>query len=132
MSQMGLQVMLNYLMRQDADCSKYYGKKIIEANIDEDCLLLKFEDNISIKIWDDGQSCCEHRYITCDDNVKDLIGHVLIRIESKDGELKEKGNWEVHEWCFVDIVTDKATITICTHNEHNGYYGGFSLAITEV
>jgi hypothetical protein len=115
----------------DEDPAKYYGRKIIEAGINDERLLLKFEDGVSIKVWDDGQSCCEHRYITCDDNVQDLVGGILTKIESKEGDSKEE-DYETHEWCFVDIVTDKATITMCTHNEHNGYYGGFGLLVTEI
>jgi hypothetical protein len=27
------------------------------------------------------------------------------------------------------VQTTKGSFTICTHNEHNGYYGGFSLRV---
>ena len=132
MSQAGIGAMLHYLGGgSDEDPSKYYGKSIIDADINEDRLKLTFDDGISIKIWDDGQSCCEHRYITCDDDVKDLIGGTLVNIESKECGEKED-DWETHEWCFVEVGTNKLSIVMTTHNEHNGYYGGFGLSVTEI
>ena len=32
-----------------------------------------------------------------------------------------------HEVAFLGIYTTKGVIVCQTHNEHNGYYGGFSL-----
>lgn len=109
---------------------EYYGRQIVDANIDEKRLRLKFSDGTVIKLWDNGQSCCEDRYITCDDDVADLIGGNLIKIAVKDyGEEEEEAN--IHEWVFIEVATDKAFISMTTHNEHNGYYGGFGLTIIE-
>jgi hypothetical protein len=33
---------------------------------------------------------------------------------------------------FIDIVSTNGTITFTNHNEHNGYYGGFDLTISEI
>ena len=50
-------------------------------------------------------------------------------------DAKETGSQESdcsfmdHDVVFVDIRTDKAFVTIATHNEHNGYYGGFELSL---
>jgi hypothetical protein len=131
MSHLGIGAMLHYLAGGSRnDPSKYYGKEIIYADINDERLLIKFSDAINIKIWDDGQSCCESRYITCDDNVKDLIGGKLVNIEAKsDGEEEEE--YVTHEWVFIEVITDKGMIAFTTHNEHNGYYGGFGLTITE-
>lgn len=70
--------------------------------------------------------------MTIDDDVKSLIGHKLTRIESKDGPEVEGEYGDCHEQVFVEVATDKGFITIANHNEHNGYYGGFGLTITEV
>lgn len=123
---------------------KYYGKKIIDAKTaespddynacgdkDRGALLLAFEGGPTIRIWDNGQSCCENRYMTTDDNPADLIGQTLVSIQSRDGEDVDKEYGEVHETCFVIIQGDKSAITLTTHNENNGYYGGFGLTITE-
>src|SRR6187399_1748880 len=37
-----------------------------------DGLLIVFEGGRYLRLTDEGQSCCEHRYMTCDD---DLSGH---------------------------------------------------------
>ena len=135
MSQPDLGTMLYFLVGGSANSAdKYYGRKIAGAEINENFLRLCFTDGQNIWIWDDGQSCCESRYITCDDNVKDLIGGTLIGIEAKKvsnitDEYKEYD--EVHEQVFIEIKTDKGFITFTTHNEHNGCYGGFVLTITE-
>lgn len=109
---------------------KYYGKTITKASVDEAGVLLEFKDKSSIFLYDDGQSCCEDRYVTCDDDPNDLVGGILTKIEEKE-YTEEDENYEVHEKCFIDISTNKATITITTHNVHNGYYGGFALTIRE-
>ncbi len=113
--------------------SKYYGKIIKDATFEsmgDGRFYLEFEDGVKIKIYDDGQSCCENRYMTCDDDPKALVGQTLIGIEVKDGGTT-KGAWETHEVLFLEIQGNKSAIQFATHNEHNGYYGGFGLNITE-
>lgn len=94
-------------------------------------LKIEFEDGSKIAIWDNGQSCCESRYMTTDDDVHSLVGGKLARIESKAGPGSTGSYGDEHEQVFVEIGTDKGFITIVNHNEHNGYYGGFGLTITE-
>ena len=139
MSQAGIGAMLHYLSGGSAnDPKKYEGKKITKAYLDNDfndgsgAMTLEFDDGETIRIWDDGQSCCESRYMTCDDDPKSLIGATLKNIEVVGSKDEEDGDWEVHEQAFLEITTDKGHIQFATHNEHNGYYGGFGLTITEV
>ena len=108
---------------------QYYGKVIVSAEIDETEIEIGFSDGLSIVIWDNGQSCCEYRHMTTDDDIKSLVGGTLISIEAKEGPDIDDG--EAHETMFVEIATDKGFVTVVTHNEHNGYYGGFGLTITE-
>lgn len=121
---------------EDEKREKYYGKRIKNAKLiereggGEDSLQLEFEDGTGIDVWDNGQSCCESRYITCDDIPEDLIGGRLVKIEARDGG-SEENEYGEHETMFVEVATDRAFITLTTHNEHNGYYGGFMLEITE-
>lgn len=133
MSQLGIGAMLHYLSggsQNSAD--KYYGKKIIKAEMVNDKLNIDFEDNTKISIWDDGQSCCESRYMTCDDVLSDIVGKTLIEIKVKESEpIAVEEGYEVHEIAFLEVATNDCSITLATHNEHNGYYGGFGLTITE-
>jgi len=131
MSQPGVGAMLHYLGGgSEHDPKEYYGLTILSASIDDNRLRINFTNGKSIEIWDNGQSCCEHRYMSTDDDVKSLWGETLVRIEAKPGPDVD-AEYDVHEQVFVEIGTDKSTITIVNHNEHNGYYGGFGLTITE-
>jgi hypothetical protein len=113
------------------DASKYYGEKILAATIqNEDTLTLSLGNGKSIDIWDNGQSCCEYRYMTTDDDVNSLVGHTLKAIEVKLAP-GDEGGYAVHEIAFVEITTDQNHIVLCNHNVHNGYYGGFVLTVTE-
>lgn len=110
--------------------AEYVGRKIVAAEMNDERFLITFEDGKRIAIWDNGQSCCEHRYMRTDDDVQSLVGHKLARIEAKDAS-SETDEYDVHEVCFVEIGTDAGFITLANHNEHNGYYGGFGLEISE-
>ena len=125
--------------------SEYYGRTVVAAkmaespedynscgNKDKGALLLTFDDGVTIRIWDDGQSCCESRYMMTDDDPADLVGQKIVSIQTRDADETKRGEYdEAHEVCFVIIQGDKSAITVATHNEHNGYYGGFWLTITE-
>lgn len=110
---------------------KYIGKIITDAKLNDNRFHLTFDDGVKIVIFDNGQSCCEYRYMSTDDDVSSLIGHKLLDIESKDGPYSGDDDG-LHETCFVEIGTDDNFITLVNHNEHNGYYGGFGLNISEI
>lgn len=123
--------MLHYLgggSKHSAD--EYYGKTIAAAEIKDNRLRIGFGDGKTIEIWDDGQSCCESRYMSTDDDPASLVGQTLTRIETKDAP-NLPDEYGEHEQVFIEVGTDKGFITIANHNEHNGYYGGFGLTITE-
>lgn len=132
MAHPGIGAMLHVLSGgSEHDPEEYYGQKIVATEIIDDRLRLGLSNGKVIEIWDNGQSCCESRYMTCDDDVKSLVGHELVRIDAKNGPDVE-GEYETHEQVFIEIGTNKGFITIVNHNEHNGYYGGFGLTITEL
>lgn len=121
------------------------GKKIAKIEMREDVshegdwnsaddLTLTFDDGSQLHVWDGGRSCCEHRYITTDDVLDSFVGQVLQSIDLRDGpDHPESEYGDCHEEQFVLLtMTDGSNITIVTHNEHNGYYGGFhiQLAVT--
>lgn len=133
MGQLGIGAMLHQLGGGSQHApSEYVGRKIVSAALDSEAnrVRLAFEDGAKIAIWDDGQSFCESRYITCDDDFAKIVGGVLLSIDAKDAPDIEDG-YETHEQVFIDLVTTEGTITFTTHNEHNGYYGGFGLTITD-
>ena len=90
---------------------------------------LRLELDIGVLVfYDDGQSCCEHRYMHTDDDLQSFVGASFISAEIREvGEKEDKDNWIVHEIDFLLIHTTLGTFTVETHNEHNGYYGGFSV-----
>ena len=108
----------------------YLGQIIVAITMSEEAITISF-GNGAIKLYDAGQCCCERRYMRTDDDVQSLVGATLQRIEVKDGpNIDDEG--DCHEQQFLEIGTDKGFVTIVNHNEHNGYYGGFSLHLEEI
>jgi hypothetical protein len=135
MSTPGIGVIINELIGHEDTVRLYnesLGKKIIEAELDkiDNRLIIAFEDGNRIAIFDDGQSCCENRYMTTDDDLLFLANTKLVDIQLEDAPNVEDEFGE-HEVQFLIIKTDKGDITLETHNEHNGYYGGFAVVIKE-
>lgn len=106
---------------------KVVGKKIMGIKLEDDMLYMSFGSQGTLKISDEGQSCCEHRYITTDDKLEDYVGGNLLNIEVKPVPipLLDDGEGESHDIEFVEVSTSKGAFVLVTHNEHNGYYGGF-------
>jgi hypothetical protein len=118
-------------MAENNDLNVFKGARITAVEMDEERLLLTFESGKVLRIEDDGQCCCESRYMTTDDEVQSLIGGCLLNVEEKPGAEDEEDWGNVHETMFVEVSTDKGFITLTNHNEHNGYYGGFWLKVTD-
>lgn len=87
--------------------------------------------SVALDLVDTGQSCCEHRYMTSDDDFAYYEGATLLGVEVKPGPDVE-AKYDTHETAFLDIKTSRGVFTVVTHNEHNGYYGGFSLRARKV
>lgn len=104
------------------------GKRIAYVMLHADYLLLVFADATALKFWDGGQSCCESRWMTCDDapEFDRYIGSTFIGADIVEGGNIGEGYGE-HETQFLNVRTTKGVIQAVTHNEHNGYYGGFSV-----
>lgn len=127
MENLGMGVMLGILggNEETVNSIKSSLNKVIETiKLDGDDLVISFTDNTKLTIWDGGQSCCESRYMTTDDNLSDFNGAVLLDLELKSADDIDNG-WEVHEIQFLDVKTSNGVFTMVNHNEHNGYYGGF-------
>lgn len=111
--------------------TEHFRKEISRVELMDDCCELYFKDGSGVRIKDDAQSCCEHRYVTCDDDPGSLVGNELLAIVMKAGpEDGGADSYNVRETMFVEITTTGGFITLTTHNDHNGYYGGFSISMT--
>lgn len=135
-SRMGMGALLGLLdgrEQGEADLLKNSIQKTIQGlSIDDNRLIVSFVDSPSIALFDGGQSCCESRYMTTDDDLEDFIGEVLEDIEISDGdgvgEDTEDSIGECHEIEFLRLkMAGGRTLTVSNHNEHNGWYGGFSI-----
>jgi hypothetical protein len=106
------------------------GKRLESVQLDEVANLLRvvFDDGGVIVLADRGQDCCETRYMTCDDDLQSFTGARLVGVEVADAPSIDAGG-EVHEVQFLRVSTDAGTIVCETHNEHNGYYGGFNVCV---
>lgn len=133
MGQLGIGVMLNMLGGNNetlAAIKASLNKKISAVHLDGEGNELKISlvDGTTLVIWDNGQSCCENRYMNTSDNLSEHAGETLIDFELKDAPNAEGQYGDEHEIQFLDVITDKGRFQIANHNEHNGYYGGFSIA----
>lgn len=130
MGQTGIGVMLSYLGGNEESVNAFknsVGKKISTLYLgSDDALHFEFEDSSRIAIYDNGQSCCEHRYMRTDDDLNYYIGSNFLDAELRDAPDVEDGG-DVHEVQFLLITTSNGVFTMASHNEHNGYYGGFSI-----
>lgn len=127
MSQLGLGVMINMLgggERGAQFIKESIGKPIRKIEVSDHDLRVVFEDGLGFILSDQGQSCCESRYMTCDDKFEDVYGGRLLSVEVRSGDGIEDGH-DAHDIEFLVVKTDKGDITVANHNEHNGYYGGF-------
>jgi hypothetical protein len=99
------------------------GKEITEIDFNDSRLILNFGE-VQLQISDEGQDCCETRYMHTDDDLQSFVGTRLI-----SGEILDAPNvdheYDVHEQQFLHIKTNEGVFTIETHNIHNGCYGGF-------
>jgi len=132
---LGVGVILSDLVGNKESVEAYtesLGKEITVLNITEDRLLFHFTDDSAIKFFDDGQSCCEHRYMHTDDELQDFVGSLFQGAEIRDGP-EEGSEWDgVKESQFLVITTSMGLFTVVNYNEHNGYYGGFALRVAKV
>lgn len=132
--QLGMGVMIGWLAGNESSveaCKGALGKTISSMRLDparnggDGGLLIYFNDGSGIAIEDRGRSCCEARYITTDDNLDAYVGATLLDIEVSEGPTTS-GEWDTqHEIAFLRVKTDRGVVVCETHNEHNGYYGGF-------
>lgn len=123
----GVGVMIGMLGGTEDSVAAYQravGKTIESVALVDDVLRFTFTDGYVLRVSDEGQSCCESRYMVTDDDLSYYAGAVLNGMEIRtSADLPDHDC--AHEVQFLDVNTSKGTFQMCTHNEHNGYYGGF-------
>jgi hypothetical protein len=131
MSNLGMTVMLGLLRGNEETVRAIkaaIGKKIKLLELKDGQVICELENGGILILEDNGQSCCEHRYM-CTDDARNFAGETLVDVELR--EAPDVGDAsEVHEVQFLVLKTDKGEFVVSTHNEHNGYYGGFSIEAT--
>lgn len=108
------------------DLPRCYGREIAHLAINNDILVIGFVDQRPIKLWDSGQSCCESRYMNCDDDLQHHVGAQLLDVEIREGPTVDDG--DTLECEFLVVTTSKGQFTVANYNHHNGYYGGFDIS----
>lgn len=125
---LGFGVMVGRLFGGDrgAPVREALGKAIASVKLEEDALHFVMDDGTKFRLYDDGQSCCENRYMRTDDDLATFAGAKLTGVEIKEAP-SVSAEYEEHEIEFLEIQTDRGVFTMASHNEHNGYYGGFHI-----
>jgi len=109
------------------------NKTITDLFLDpkDDALYFALNDGTTMRLADEERSCCESRYMTLDGtDLSYYIGAKLLDADVKSAPNQENEYGDVHEVQFLHIYTSKGVFTLSSHNEHNGYYGGFAIRAT--
>ena len=125
MGQIGMGVMLGGNVDSMEAFKSAMGKTIAGLTLGtDDALHFVFDDGSKIKLFDDGRSCCENRYMRTDDNLAEFVGAKLLSAEIKEAPSLED-EYDYHDVEFLEVKTDRGVFTMASHNEHNGFYAGF-------
>lgn len=127
MTQLGMGVMINMLAGNSetyAAVKASIGETIKSVELKDDQIVIELENGSTLRLWDDGQSCCESRFITTDADLPSYKGDKIVDFETRELPSVEK-DYDYHEQQTLLIKTDKGQIDFVTHVQHNGYYGGF-------
>ena len=109
------------------DAVKKVSAMVIQSvSMSDNELTFIFQGGATLKMRDNGQSCCEIRYMDTDDDLSEFNAGRIHKIELKDGSRKWE-DYEAHDIQFLDVTTTQGFFQIKSHNEHNGWYSGFSI-----
>ncbi len=123
-------MMFDYRKKAKALVDSLLGRIISSILLRDSDIFIAFEDGSSLKVWDDGQSCCETRYITSDESFEHYSGSKFLGLEMREftyPEDHQEDEYMCHECEILFIKTSVGDVDFVTHNEHNGYYGGFMI-----
>lgn len=133
MSHPGIGVLIRMLGSNKETVEAYHasmGKTISRLTLDDEggYITIDFNDGTNLRVADEGQSCCENRYMRTDDDMQHFVGAKLTGLEIKEAP-NEPDEYGDHEIQFLEVQTDRGVFTMASHNEHNGYYGGFYITL---
>lgn len=120
----------NWDINENKIINSFVGKRIKEISMADNVLALYFHDGSCLEFWDNGQDCCEHRYMVSDDDLSSFIAMDFMKAEVKDGPTIDEGG-PIQEIQFLEITTSRGSFTIANYNDHNGYYGGFDISVRD-
>lgn len=126
-SQLGVGVMIRMLGGNSdtvAALNAAIGRKVSGLEVKDDRLRISLEGGGVLTLLDEGQSCCESRYMRTDDKAEDHLGATLLAVELREAA-SISHEYEEHDVQFLDVKTSNGVFTCSSHVEHNGYYGGF-------
>ena len=106
-------------------------KTIKTVELVDDALRFEMADGSKFQLRDEGQSCCEHRYMRTDDDLSYYVGSRLTGAEMRDAPSVQDDDAECHDVQFLAIFTSRGEFVLSSHVEHNGYYGGFAIEASE-
>lgn len=134
---LGITVMVNQIFgRSEHNASAQAiidsaDKRISSIDLQDKELRIIFDDGSGLRFYDDGQSCCESRYMRSDADLPYYVGAKFL-----SAEIREAPNmayeYVEHEVQFLVLITDRGNIDVANHNEHNGYYGGFTIRAAKI
>ncbi len=103
------------------------GKTIESLGLHDEVLRFVFTDGSRLDMADSGQSCCESRYMTTDDDIQYYVRAEFLYAEKLEAPDHTELHGGCHEAEFLVIHTSKGAFTMESHVEHNGYYGGLDV-----
>jgi hypothetical protein len=106
------------------------GKEISDLKLADETLRIVFTDGTAINVYDSGMECSEHRYMTTDDDLDTFVRAKFMGADLLFAPTR-LSDYGIHEIAFLHIKTNIGTFVLETHNEHNGYYGGFYVVFRE-
>ena len=128
-----LSLLSNQLKFSETTLNSYWkalGQTIREISCDYQTLTMRFENGHGFTITDNGQSCCENRYMVCDDDTRSYAGARLLGMELADGP-RVLDEWlDPQEVQFLRIHTSRGTIVVSNYNE--GRYSGFCIELKAI
>jgi hypothetical protein len=89
-------------------------------------IIIIFTDGTALNLFDDGQQCCEKRWLASDDKSEDVAGGVLMDVQMEEG-VDDEGSEDILQSQFIRIITDKAPYVVTAYNKHNGSYDGITV-----
>ena len=73
MGNLGVGVMLSQIYGKPVSFDSVLNQPMSSIGLDDSELTIGFADGQRLRLRDEGQSCCEHRYMTTDDDLADLF-----------------------------------------------------------